>query len=116
MNDYGPVLGIGIRVDARNMLADPGVELLGSLGAAIGAVLQEPVLEYGAIAVDSDEYEWIRLLAREKRSAGVGGWRGGTYPDSAADWGAHECRKTITTRKRLTKAKRQKTQGNSDSA
>lgn len=63
MNDYGPVLGIGVRVDARDMSADPGVELLGGLGAAVGTVLEELVLEDGAIAVDSDEYEWIRLLA-----------------------------------------------------
>lgn len=47
------------------MLPDFCMELLGCLGTALGASFQEFVLEYGTISVNSDEYEWIRLLCGE---------------------------------------------------
>lgn len=65
MDDYGPVLGIVVGIEGRNMPPDPRMQLLSCLGAAVGSRLQELVLEYSPITVDSNEYKRVRFLVRQ---------------------------------------------------
>ena len=65
MDDYGPLLGIGVRVEGRDMPPNPRVKLLGCLGAAICSRFEEFVLEYSTITVDSNEYKRVRFLVRK---------------------------------------------------
>lgn len=47
------------------MPPDPRMQLLSCLRAAVGSRLQELVLEYSPITVDSNEYKRVRFLVRQ---------------------------------------------------